>query len=186
MSGNLNVFKYGYLSPKYPVNWFHNLRQFFRNIRYAFQRAMKGYCDYDLWDVDTFHTNLIIDGLTDFKKDNNGFPGEFLDLPDGAEKWDSIIDEIILHFRNYRDVDDICINEYEEPWFNRLQELTEYGTDEVSGYLFQRVNEDDFTEDDDVLRKKYYDRCNEICEWRKNELKQGMELFTKWYEHLWW
>ena len=43
---DLNVFTYGYYSWRYPKNWFSNIKNFFRSIIRAWQRATKGYCDY--------------------------------------------------------------------------------------------------------------------------------------------
>lgn len=45
-----------------------------RNIKYSFQRATKGYCDKDLWDIDNWFMNLMPDMLQQFKDTKHGSP----------------------------------------------------------------------------------------------------------------
>lgn len=185
---SLNVFKFGYMSWKYPRNWFNNIKQFFCNIKYAYQRATKGYCTYDIWDIDTFHTNLIIDALTQFKKDTNGYPFvlESNELDEnGEEKWNAILDEMIAHFANYRDTDIIDNNEYADDYFKRIDNATETGINE-KWLHFMRVNEDKLSNEDHAMREQYRNKMKELAEYRKNELELGMQLLTKWYDNLWW
>lgn len=47
----LNVFHFGY-SHKFTL-W--NIKNFFRTLKWAWQRATKGYCDWDRWDLDFFY-----------------------------------------------------------------------------------------------------------------------------------
>ena len=55
MKNKLNLFTYGY----YPGTPFQNIKQFFRNIKFCFQRCIKGYCDKDVWDMDIYLTYLF-------------------------------------------------------------------------------------------------------------------------------
>lgn len=50
----MNILKFGYSPWKYPSNWFENIRQFFRNIKFAYQRVTRGYADPDIWDFDSY------------------------------------------------------------------------------------------------------------------------------------
>lgn len=45
----MNIFKSDYFPRRYI---FRNLRQFFRNVKFAWQRATKGYADRDVWNLD--------------------------------------------------------------------------------------------------------------------------------------
>ena len=67
----LNVLTYGFL-PWRLCNLWHNFRQIWRNLRYILQRAIKGYCDQDLWNLDYFYSQLFVDTLTDFPKQLHG------------------------------------------------------------------------------------------------------------------
>ena len=46
MNNELNIFKGGYM-PWYPCNWWKNICYFFRTIKWGWQRATRGYSDYD-------------------------------------------------------------------------------------------------------------------------------------------
>lgn len=89
----LNVFGYGF----WPARCvFHNTKAFFRNIKYAWQRVTKGYCDYDVWDLEDFYTKLFINSLGDFVKDLHSLPPDF----EEEEDWIERINEIRQHFIN--------------------------------------------------------------------------------------
>lgn len=182
-SNNLNVFKYGYLNCN-PRNWWHNLKQFFCNIKYAYQRATKGFCAQDVWDIDTFHTDLMIEMLTAFKKDNNGYPAIFSNEPNGEQKWNNIIDEIILHFTNYRNAD-TSYNEFKNKYFTLLDKYTECGINE-QGMHYQKVHNENFTDEERKLQENYHQKVKDIESYKQQELEAGMKLFTKWYQNLWW
>ena len=184
MSNNLNVFKYGYNNWK-PRNWFSNCKQFFCNCKYAWQRATKGYCTYDVWDIDDFHTGLMIAMLTKFKQDNNGYPSVFADDENGAEKWDAIIEEMILHFTNYRDAETVYPNEFEDEYFAMLNRHTEHGIDD-KGFRYQKTNEKQFTDSEQKLQENYLQKAKECAAWKQKELDAGLALFCKWYQDLWW
>lgn len=78
----MNVFKFSYYPWRYIRNWGHNFKQFFINIKWAFQRATRGYCDFDLWDLDYFYTKLFIDTLKNFSEKNQGIPNAFYNKDD--------------------------------------------------------------------------------------------------------
>lgn len=98
----LNVFGYGFWPARHV---FHNTKTFFRNIKYAWQRATKGYCDYDVWDLEDFYTKLFINSLGDYVKDLHSLPLDF----EEEENWIEYINEIRQHFINS-----------EETWGNKL------------------------------------------------------------------
>ena len=60
---NTNVFKFGYYPCGRVKNIFHNIKNFFRTLKWAWQRAVNGYCDFDLYDLDIYHTNMMIKAL---------------------------------------------------------------------------------------------------------------------------
>lgn len=72
---NLNVFTYGYFPWSRPRNWFHNIKTFFRNIKRAWQRATRGYCDWDIYDLDCFLLPLMRDTINQLAESTHGYPG---------------------------------------------------------------------------------------------------------------
>ena len=113
----LNVFNNYYLPMKYPINWGRNIKLFIRSIKYAFQRATKGYCDTDVWDLDKFYLHLLQSSLTELKDISHGYPKDCI----SPEEWKDCLNEIIqcfpnADFDNYEDKYDECgvtwIDEY--------------------------------------------------------------------------
>lgn len=47
---------------------------FFRKLKYGFQRARRGYCDKDLWEIDTWFLTLLPRMLRQLAQDANGYP----------------------------------------------------------------------------------------------------------------
>lgn len=87
----LNSFKVGYLYPfwRHPIE---NTKQFFCNLRFAWQRATRGYSNYDLYDLNDFYTRLFIASLNEFKKDMYSAPSEFYNEEDGSIKeWENYL-----------------------------------------------------------------------------------------------
>lgn len=112
----LNVFTYGYLSMR-PCNWFHNFKQFFRNLKYAYQRATSGFCDYDTWNLDIYYLDLIIESLEKYKNNLHGCPTEFYeeDTENPSEAWENYLEDII---DNLKKSDENYYNNPYDSWEN--------------------------------------------------------------------
>lgn len=67
---NLSVFKY----TKHCRGIKEKFLAIFKNIKYIYQRAIKGYCDGDLWDLSFFFSELIPDCLEQFSKVTHSHP----------------------------------------------------------------------------------------------------------------
>ena len=149
----LNVFTFGYWPAR---NVFHNIKQFFRNIRYGWQRATKGYCDWDIWDLDQYHLVLLEKALTAFRKNNNGHP---IDLTE--EAWDKVLDRMIYcyHMANEYLYNTDEYNEFYESWSASLDHF--------------KMKENEFIiNDNKELYNKMAERSNEL-------IKQGIEYITE-------
>ena len=105
---NLNVFKHSWLYWRYPRNWGKNIVDFFRRIKWAWQRATRGYCDLDVWNFNVYHTNLIIAALSNLAENHMGYA---VYLKDGTkikddEEWTQCIMEIVRHFKTAQEFED--------------------------------------------------------------------------------
>lgn len=116
---NLNILKVGYLPWGYPSNWIKNFKQFFRNIKYAYQRVTRGYSDWDTWDLDTYYQQLFADSVRHFARNLHGAPYEFYDdnADNPIQKWEDYLNEMADHFdeslRDYfEEVDSTNIEEF--------------------------------------------------------------------------
>jgi len=102
----LNVFSgCFYKSPRF---WLRNIKMFFRCIKWCYQRITRGYCDADLWDYFTYHSELIVQSLTSLANNHCGVP---MSLKDGTEiktdgQWIDYLNEIVNHFKNAMEYED--------------------------------------------------------------------------------
>ena len=135
---------------------FANIRtvgDFFRSIKWAWQRATKGYCVLDTYGVNDWFLNTLPDMLESIKNNRVGFPSalqeegmehyglksmdeynaaseELRDKIDdyGNEKWGEILSEMIFLLREANE--DTCskINPYEKEYHRVSEEFREkYG-----------------------------------------------------------
>lgn len=84
-----NIYKTGYL-PWKPINFFYNIKNFFRTIKWARQRAIRGFSDWDTWDLSLFYAKAITDSLRHFAKHVNSFPCRYND----CSEWQRAINEL--------------------------------------------------------------------------------------------
>lgn len=169
----LNVLTYGFL-PWRLCNLWHNFRQIWRNLRYVLQRATKGYCDQDLWNLDYFYSQLFVDTLTDFSKQLHGAPSEFYDEESGSiSRWIDYINEMRDHFYNSIEENEVQKNEIE---YNHSFEI-----DRETGEL----RNTDTSLQNEEARAKWLAREQEIQAWRDAELAKGMQMLEKVYHDLW-
>ena len=99
MKNNLSVFQ---KSPYRKRCIIENIKYYCRCLKYAWQRATRGYSDLDLWNLDTFYLNLFTNSLIDFKENLHGAPSEFFDeeAENQIQKWEEYLEEMIQHFNN--------------------------------------------------------------------------------------
>ena len=55
---------------------FYKIKDFFKEIKYAFQRIKKGYCDRDLFSIDHRFLNIMPKMLEEFSKDTLKLPSK--------------------------------------------------------------------------------------------------------------
>lgn len=149
---NLNVFnRHNFYSWHYPKYWGKNMRIFFRQFKWAYQRITKGYCDCDWYDLDTYLAQLMADTIDDLAEYGIGYPGtgEF----DTPEKWKAYLKKIVLKLRYSLSE---LPNEYEEVW------LAIFHGDDL-----WRINEKHIlTPEEEEIRRKHSEKTIE------NEQKQ--------------
>lgn len=99
----MNIFSFGIYSHN-PRWWLRNIKQFFKNIKYAWQRATCGFSDPDCWEFDSYLSRIISGGLKTLDKNRHGFPTELysqLGEEDGNQEWSKILSEISAKMEKY-------------------------------------------------------------------------------------
>ena len=158
---NISLFKEHYSYPwRYPVNWIRNIKEFFKNIKWSWQRAKYGVSDYDAWDLDGYFVKVLINGLDRMMANLHGAPIEFYDEEnDSAQPWIDYLTEAKEHLKNYLDDD-----------FDEHHVLPyDWNTEEEKKEVLQ----------------KWAAECREHDEWRAEEVCKGLEMIAKVYPSLW-
>lgn len=175
MKNKLNIFTNGYM-PWYPRNWWDNIKHFFRTIKWGWQRATKGYSDYDTWNLDVYYSNILIASLSQFRAEATGYPCYMNDI----EEWYAILDKIIFLLKQANE---------DEP-LEEKNELAEWYEEYLSTKTlnFTKVEKISSKDDEETKAKvlQYYKREEELYEIRKQKHKEAFELLTEYFGDLWW
>ena len=124
----MNIFSFGIYSHN-PRWWFSNIKQFFKNIKYAWQRATRGFSDPDWWEFDSYLSQTISGCLKEFDKKRHGFPSELyfqLGEEDGNKKWSEILLKIAENMDMYEKVKTENKKESERLWNDAFDLLKEW------------------------------------------------------------
>jgi hypothetical protein len=139
----------------------HFFGDFFRDIKWFFQRGARGYSDSDVWNFDCYLSDVIYNGLKQLKEIKHGFPCGYKENWKKAERnWDRDLQIMIDGFKS--------ANEIGENSFVMGCSKTE-----TEIFLGREVPKFD-------IRK--YER--EIAK-RQKKLDKAMDLFKKHFFNLW-
>lgn len=189
---NLNVLTYGYLPKTYLPNWGRNLWQFFRNIKYAYQRVTRGFCDQDVWSLSDFYSELFYQSLNHLANTTIGCPagGEFEDSDNitGFEKWQNCLKEMAEHFLNTQEYnEDVPIN---QELLRLFTEMESY----IQDYKFVKLFDSSCSQLEEVYKDEdKYNKAREIWlakeeeayEFRNSEKDIAFSMMQKYFFNLW-
>lgn len=163
---DLNVFKYGYDSWSRPANWGHNFANFFRNIKRAWSRATKGYCDWDVWDLDSYFATMMRDAIRALANTTHSYPFRYEE--DGHEM---TYEEWIQHLNGIADNFDIYLSGMPNKYENDFDKVIR-NDPLVSGK-------------EEEIRNKYYQEEKAIFSRRNEAFDRAMEDLNKYKGGLW-
>ena len=172
-------FRNGYL-PWYPRNWWSNIKYFFRTIKWCWQRATKGYSDYDTWDLDVYYDRLMIASLSQFRAETMGYPGYMEDI----EEWYAILDKIIFLLKQANEDEPLEEKNELSEWYEEHLKTRTLNFTEVKKGVRKYVDNDD--EETKAKVNEYYNREGELYEIRKQKRKEAFALMAEYFGHLWW
>ena len=161
---NLSVFRYDWSWKTWRGFW-KNLVYFFRCWRPAWDRATKGYCRMDTWNVDYTLTAYLIKVLTEYRNVTNGWPDSEFET---FEEWIAAIDECI----------DQLISSVKE-----IDELNPYRADydKFVGKAYSNWSEKEHLDFD-----KYVEETNKIYEKQCEARKKAFAFLGEYLPHIWW
>lgn len=128
----------------------------------------------DTWNMDYTIAEYVLPRLKEFKKVANGYPGT--GDADTPEKWDEIMDKMITAFEYVKTSDGWWIGDPRYDASAGLHITTEILEDGSRAVHFE---EEDWCEPINKAKSKEYER-------RQQAIEEGMHLFAKWFQHLWW
>lgn len=179
MNNELNIFKGDYM-PWYPRNWWNNIRHFFYTIKWGWQRATKGYSDYDIFDLDIYYSRLMIASLSQFRAETGGYPGYM----DSIEEWYAILDKIIFLLKQANEDEPLEEKNELAEWYEEYLDTKSFAmtvVDKVGG-ITQRQDD----EETGAKIKQYYKREGELYNIRTQKRKEAFDLMAEYFGHLWW
>ena len=173
---------------------FSNVRtigDFFRSIKWAWQRATKGYCELDTYSVSDWFLNTLPDMLEEIKKNYTGYPDELTE-----QEWNEILSRLTFLLREANK--DTCtkVNPYDEEYIRISKEFrAKYG--EWGKKLL--TNEEKAEAKKNGSSRIYFPsdmpEYKDICELHSEEERklnayrdqcnnEALELFSKWFYRL--
>lgn len=177
--------------------------QFLRHFRFAWQRCRKGYCDGDLWSIDSWFLGIIADMLTEFKNTRHGSPGRLgVNYTDEQgicrndtchEEWERILNQMIDLFREANEETCQRVNPMEKEHIRINDEFEErYGIfgenlepdPSTPGHYRQLHFVSEIPEYADI-EKKYFEESRKLEEYRNDCKNRAFKMFSEWFWDLW-
>ena len=168
---SLNVLRYGYLPLNYWKNWFKNIEQFFRNIKYASQRITKGFCDWDTFDMDIYYAMLIHDSLVDFADNIMGWPDTIYDTPEDYQK---DLYRVADLFKNYYDEESKMQMKHDRSWNHYQNIVKQFGENNSKHEKEISSSRDEWLKDSLAVE-----------EFKGESIKKGLSELSTLFRHLW-
>ena len=167
---DLNVFNNNFLPWCYPANWIKNIRVFFRQFKWAYQRITRGYSDIDWYDMDTHLTMLISQMLRTMADEGMGYPGNE-EFPT-YDSWKDYLYKII-YYLNYS-IQDSMPNEYEDAWLKTWENRP----------INEWLNKEQSPEDKEVTNK-YLDKELENDNKKYAAAQKALKMLAHVWGNLW-
>ena len=176
----INVFDKSDYSIRTPIR---NIGTFFRHIKWARQRARRGFSDMDVWDVDVYLNDVIPGMLEKLLRDIDvlgGIPGSMVGAYYEEHKdeigcdWEEFLCESTANAKAWNER---MHTECSEKWKSVIKEMI---------FLFREQNYDTCSmkntfEDREEWRK----RNSEIEQYRNECRAKAFAMFAEWYDCLW-
>lgn len=126
----------------------------------------------ECWNLDYTIAKFVLPRLKQYKKDCNGYPGELED----EYAWYAILDKMIIAFEYICDEDDWWMF---NPKYDYTKGIEFKEVSRENGFIITETIEEDWVPE---IRDNYYKEK----ERRQAVIREGLDLFSKYYQDLWW
>lgn len=153
-----------YAKPGYRMKLWNRIKWWFRRAKYARQRARWGFSEYDVWDFEAYHAELVAAMMRYWANHCHSHPPEIID-----EEWLVIMNKIAECFEFWN---------------------TDLPTPAYEAYhaAVRRIKNEDggvTVEAPDELLRAWRDEERANHELKMKKLKEGFNLLFEYYPHLW-
>jgi len=159
----MNVFNNPWRFIRAPLKW---TAYFFRSFKYAYQRATRGYCDYDAWELFSYCTHVISGCLRKLADDHVGHP---LGIKD--EEWSKLLLETAIHLENSLKENDEFPHPKTDEWHANSSITIGNGKLTING--------------DDDLREAMHEEQQALAKLRNAEKDMALDMLKEHWYDLW-
>lgn len=154
----MNVYKLPYSWKYYLIHPVKFIRALFRNVKRAFQRAGRGFCDLDVWEMFTWFQDVVPKMLYQLADKGSGMANGF----SSEDEWQNHLKKIADLIYSTSDKESMKRNQYDR---KSASFMNENGLIEV-----------DYS---------YYSRQKEIQEENAKRIEEAFEMLSKVFFSLW-
>lgn len=168
---------------KNSLNVFHHeskyylLSGFTTSLKWAWQRATKGYCDRDLWNLDDFYTRLFVRTLRELAVRCVSTPEKYWKLsPKGNETlaWSERLNAMSILFEDYLEESRNRKNEYYNRYIESIKEKK-----------LEDILTGAETPESKQISNLYHERALEIYKESIENLHKALDMLKEDYTQLW-
>ena len=134
------------------------IRRIPREIKWFFQRAIRGWADCDTWSFDGYLSKIISQGLKRLKAHKMGYPSRYTE-----KEWDEVIDCMVRAFETAMKVTN-----------NELDYVPQLPPESLEDSLWKSIED---------IARKYGSRC--MTKEEEAEMKKGFQLFIENFFSFW-
>ena len=175
-----NVFtSIGYSRWTTPKNIWDNICLFFRRFKWAYQRAVRGYADCDVWNMDSWLLNLFHDSLNHLAEYHYGWPGND-EFPED-EDWTKWLKDLAQLFYQADEGNDYYPTPEEDKYFKFACEHPADIIEEIiAGKKMTR-----FERVENPYSQSSFDEMRKNDEMRAEDFRKAWDMMGKNFFRLW-
>ena len=153
-----------YARPEYRMRLKDRIKWWFRRAKYVRQRARWGFSEYDVWDFETYHAELVSAMIRYWAEHNYSYHPEMTN-----EEWKATLNKIAECFE----------------FWNKDLPTPAYDTYRAAVKRIKNEDGSVTVEAPDELFKAWRAEEQANYELKAQKLKEGFALLYKYYPHLW-
>lgn len=153
-----------YEKPGYKMNLCQRIKWWFRREKYIRQRARWGFSEYDVWDFDVYHAELVSNALSYLADHNISHPYDITD-----EDWKILLEKIAKCFKQWNE-------DSPQPAYEAYCAAVKRTENEDGGITVEAPEE---------LLEAWREEEKRNYENKLKKLKEGFDLLFKYYPNLW-